>query len=148
MSTDAARILAQGSTVSLGGQTCRLIFDVEALIHIEEVFDGLDPWESAMDAVFTKKPLGSKLFKAVKTGLEAGLLHRMSPDLAVDFVRQHFDVGELMTYRAAVSKGYAEAMPPPAAAGPKDDAADGSPGDASTGSQPSDFAAATASSTG
>lgn len=143
MSTDAARVLALGAEVELGGESHQVVFGLAALAQIELEFENYDRWARAISST----PASGPIFRAIKVGLEAGLLHAMTPPEARRWVAAAVPK-EGPAYREALLAAAAEALPPAKVKAPKDQAAGGSRGRTSTGSGPSSSAAAMLSSAG
>lgn len=101
MTTDNARLLADGSPVALAdGSKVNVRFGAEAMMRLEDHFGGLGAFASAIDAGTTGKAFTTALH-ALKIGVE---------DRAI--TAADLDTRRINEYLAAILDAWLEAMPP------------------------------------
>jgi hypothetical protein len=137
--SDGNRILARGAPITLRGQPYQVILDFEALELIEREFGGLDVFVDRLRAEGWK----AERLKTIRVGMTAGLLHTKPREQDLESfkveVRQLLEPRELADYLEAITLAIAEAFPVPTnGESPKEvGSSSNSPGQKSTGLQPS-----------
>lgn len=147
------QLFAEGAVVDLGdGVPRRVVFDLEALLRIEERCGSLTAYMEGL-----QRGWNGRLMRSVLAGLVGGLSHDRSIDepriRAALFLTIKQGLGSVQPLITALDEAWDDAIPPaakPGAQAPGKDSAQesSSPGPSSTDEQPSTTVAATASSGG
>lgn len=152
MESNGRQLLAAGVPITLAdGVTRRLIFDMEALVSLEDQVGGLlqftELLQEARGRVFRARRL-----KAVRVGVVAGLAHTGLPEKAIVTLLPSRSITKLNALFDAVSEAVNQGLPVfddeelAQAEAPLDEPTSDSTGSTSTGSEPSSMAALTVSS--